>query len=629
MKKSIILLFVLIGFLLVGCNNTEDVTLSASKSNLTLEIGDEEVILPKVNGTENNVKFKFESDCEDVVCVDEDGKITALKSGSAKITVTVEEYPKLKITINVKVNEEEIDPATQLTVTGPTTVIAGEEIQLTAVDKADTGHGVMWVALTASIAKVSQTGLVTGVKPGVAQFEVHSLENGTSKAFTIEVTEAAVSEVNISANINDTRIKTTANYKLSATVLPKAADQNVVWETSDDSIAAIGEDGFVTIVSYGEVTFTAKSIQDGTKKGTLKVEFYWDVMDLIDHLVVDKPIVQNVTAYGGTNYTTKVLGSVVNYFFGEYPFVRRMTPENSPNLPAITNVMNKEDVKFITIHDTGNTNVNAGAAMHATYMYNGSGGGQVSWHFSVGQEGVYQQVETNRPTWHAGDGSRKFGLNDTGVKATSKIRPTLGIDASGFYTLNGAKTIIQAPKDSNNNILKASAINDYGIYLEIGTNGNWYMNNSYYNTTYKLISNHGGNYNSVSMETCVDKGSDLYLTWHYTSKLTSHLLHEFDLGLERVTFHQNYSGKNCPQTMRMNGLIPNLLNMIEAEYLVEKFLGDYNLTLVSNNPDLVNNNGRIVKLPATTTQISFLITVENPSTGFVQTKNYYSTIPAN
>ncbi len=625
MKKSIILLFVLIGFLLVGCNKTEDVTLSASPTSVTLEIGEEKVITPKIEGTEKDVKFNFESDNLEVATVDAEGKVKAVGSGSAKITVTVEEFSKLKATVNVTVNEEEIDPSTQLTVSGPTTVVAGEEIQLTAVDKADQGHGVMWVALTAGIAKISQTGLVTGVKPGTAQFEVHSLENGTSKAFSIEVTEAPVSEVSISANIGDAKIKTTASYKLSATVLPKAADQNVVWETSDDSIALISEDGFVTISTYGEVTFTAKSIQDGTKKATLTVEFHWDVMDLMDYIIIENPVVDKNAFYYGyeagyEKYPQVIKGSVTSYYFGTYPYYEKIAPSTNENRPGIL----QPSTEFVTVHDTGSAAPGATASAHANYVYNGGGG--TSWHYSIGNDGVYLQIPLNEISYHASDGSRVYGMNDTGVKAVSKIKPTLGIDSTGFYTLNGVKTIVEAPRHTDGSILTAAAINDYGIAMQVGTNGNWFINNSYYSTQGPNISNQGGNRNSIGIETMVNAGSDVFLTWHYTAKIVSEVLLANNLGLDRQQFHHSFSGKNCPQTMRRNGLVGDFRKLVEAEYLIAKFFGDYTFTLTSNNPEYVDNHGKIIKLPDATTQVSFLVEVTHPTTGVTSTKYYYSTI---
>lgn len=64
--------------------------------------------------------------------------------------------------------------------------------------------------------------------------------------------------------------------------------------------------------------------------------------------------------------------------------------------------------KFVTIHNTGNKNKGADAAMHARYIKNLSG--TTSWHFTVDDKSIYQHIPTNENAWHAGDG--KYGTGN-------------------------------------------------------------------------------------------------------------------------------------------------------------------------------------------------------------------------
>jgi len=43
-------------------------------------------------------------------------------------------------------------------------------------------------------------------------------------------------------------------------------------------------------------------------------------------------------------------------------------------------------------------------------------------------------------------------------------------------------------------------------------NGNYYTTTLYYNSTYRTISNRGGNDLTVGIESCINKGADLYQT---------------------------------------------------------------------------------------------------------------------
>lgn len=60
-------------------------------------------------------------------------------------------------------------------------------------------------------------------------------------------------------------------------------------------------------------------------------------------------------------------------------------------------------IEYITIHDTGNYRATADAKSHAAYIYNGSGGARVSWHYTCDSKGIIQHFEDNQACWHAGE----------------------------------------------------------------------------------------------------------------------------------------------------------------------------------------------------------------------------------
>jgi N-acetylmuramoyl-L-alanine amidase CwlA len=74
-------------------------------------------------------------------------------------------------------------------------------------------------------------------------------------------------------------------------------------------------------------------------------------------------------------------------------------------LPGLKNNPNKkmDRIGYITIHNTGNYAAAATAKMHADYEYNGSGGSQTSWHYSVDNKEVWQSFEDTSMCWHAGN----------------------------------------------------------------------------------------------------------------------------------------------------------------------------------------------------------------------------------
>ena len=109
-----------------------------------------------------------------------------------------------------------------------------------------------------------------------------------------------------------------------------------------------------------------------------------------------------------------------------------------------------------------------------------------------------------------------------------------------------------------------------GIYTSI-KNGKYYIGNTLYSETYNKIGNFGGNFNSIGIESCVNKGSDIYLTWQKTAKLVAKLMDEHNFDIDRIVQHHYFSGKNCPQTMRNDGYWEHFLSLVEVEYQMLKF----------------------------------------------------------
>ena len=69
----------------------------------------------------------------------------------------------------------------------------------------------------------------------------------------------------------------------------------------------------------------------------------------------------------------------------------------------------KLNPKHITIHNTGNK----GASAEANSNYVDNASGYVSWHFTVGDGIIIQEMPINEVTWHAGDGSKGKGNRES------------------------------------------------------------------------------------------------------------------------------------------------------------------------------------------------------------------------
>ena len=86
------------------------------------------------------------------------------------------------------------------------------------------------------------------------------------------------------------------------------------------------------------------------------------------------------------------------------PFTEWIVPKGNPDIRPGYHMT----PKYITIHETDNTSVGAGARNHAQYLYNqavGNTNRAASWHFTVDDKEIYQHLPINENGWHAGDGN--------------------------------------------------------------------------------------------------------------------------------------------------------------------------------------------------------------------------------
>ncbi len=69
-----------------------------------------------------------------------------------------------------------------------------------------------------------------------------------------------------------------------------------------------------------------------------------------------------------------------------------------------------EKIKYIVIHDTGNSRFGAGAIAH--YKYFNSGNKNASAHYFVDDKNIVETVEVSLAAWHCGDGKGKRGITN-------------------------------------------------------------------------------------------------------------------------------------------------------------------------------------------------------------------------
>jgi len=193
----------------------------------------------------------WESSDKTIATVSKDGVVTGVKSGVVTITCTSNATgAKATCTVTVAtiaLNKSEVVVRKKKSVTLKSTVYP-----TTLEDKS-----VTWMSSDESIATVSSSGKVTGVKSGIVTITCTS--NATGLSATCKVTVGT-----ITLNKSSVTIKKGKTVTLKPTVYPTTLeDKSVTWKSSDETIATVTSAGKVKGVKSGTVTITCTSNATG------------------------------------------------------------------------------------------------------------------------------------------------------------------------------------------------------------------------------------------------------------------------------------------------------------------------------------------------------------------------------
>lgn len=131
---------------------------------------------------------------------------------------------------------------------------------------------ISWESLNTDVATVSATGEITAVSSGFAVIKASDKEGKFSSYCVVSVDPIVMEYVSISAKGISTTQQAGSTLQLYATKMPEnATNTDIVWSSSNPSVASVSQSGFVTFVKTGKATITAKST-DGFASGSIDVE---------------------------------------------------------------------------------------------------------------------------------------------------------------------------------------------------------------------------------------------------------------------------------------------------------------------------------------------------------------------
>ena len=547
--------------------------------------------------------------------VDEAGNIVTIPTKDTKLKALWEEgTPVENIKITNKINTLDVYSTYQLTWEISPSDAVNKKVKFESSDN--------------SIATISSTGLITTNAAGTVTIKIISLAtSGKTDSFTLNVEAPGYFDISYDTNsyvVVNSAIKLNANYIDS---LGKKKD--VSWQSLNKDIAFVDAEGLVTGLKEGNAYIRAY-VSD-TKYQDFLVTIVSKEVSVALQTVLDAHVSNVFVEYnlgigaGTPVYYTDIIGSVSKLLYNEV-----LTINNTYN--AATNnkygaeLQNRllESVELITVHYTGSMGSGDTAEAIAKYFAKPLSSVKTSIHYSTGNDGIFRGMDEKYRAAHAGDDGSldtvaKFEWLDTPVSVlpTDPKFPVVSITKNATFAINGRDTLIKVPvetKFGRGYVTDSKWLNDMGLAVNV-KDGKYQLGTSWWCYTQvwegRICSN-GGNRNSIGIESCVNKGSDLWYTWQKTAMLVADIMNRHNLDITRVKGHHFFSAKNCPQPMLENDLRIwwEFIDLVEAEYAKLTKCSGYNFAFTSDSA-YVNNKGRILKQEITPVLAEYSVTITN------------------
>ena len=553
-----------------------------------------------------------------------------------------ESLSKDQISGNIKLTAKwnQLNPVTEIKVTNmPTEMETGDELQINATVNPTNAFftQVMYSSSDEDIISVSKNGYLKAINTGNVTITLTDFIGEVVQ--TYDITVNAIPSIDIKFPTDYLGVLEVGNtLQLEPSYLGKPVDNLSYTYTSDDtSVATVDASGLVKAVSQGEALITIKS--SNGKELPIGVTVYGlteaDRVDEVINLLIDhshaEVEVGNACLYNdGTNRVYDSMYGSVNYYLFEEFKVNRSYEAQAEKTGSHSGTRSQSDIQFVTVHDTA-TLSGTGDSMARNLSTSTS----VSIHYVVGNGEVFSNLPEKYIAWHAGDGTgTKFQWLPTGVSAVDGAKPEFDMVKDGskyYFTINGKKTTVECPVTSYDGRTIQNPSKAH--FAELGPtwkieNGQYYMGTPWVNFGQNIsgvICSRGGNNNSVGIEMCMNTAGDIYDSYQRNAQLVADILIRNNLDLTRVKQHNTFDGKNCPQVILAGDYWYGFMKMVEINYILGKDYSDAKISMVSDNPDIVAHNGRVINYPSVATTVGYTITVTIGST--TKSIKLYSVVP--
>ncbi len=250
-------------------------SITLNKNNTEIILGDTETLTATVSPENCTDVVEWKSSDNSIATVDKNGKVTAITEGKATITAKAGEKTATR-EVNAKaVHAESVSVSGEGITNGKVRLKIGETVVLNITTTPE--------KVTDKVEWTSTDKTTAEVKNESGFYMLYAKEEGTAtvtvtvgtKTASVEVEVYAVHAESISLDESEITINYQDSKKLTATVTPEGhTDGDVIWTSTNESVATVDDNGKVTAKGAGEATIKATL---GTLSAECKVtvpEFY-------------------------------------------------------------------------------------------------------------------------------------------------------------------------------------------------------------------------------------------------------------------------------------------------------------------------------------------------------------------
>ncbi|MBQ6708907.1 MAG: Ig domain-containing protein, partial [Clostridia bacterium] len=208
----------------------------------------------------------------DVATISQTGKLTAVGTGTAKITCKTKDGTNLSDFCTVIVSGGAVKTeSVNITVDTINWPVGKSSTFAPVIKPAGASTRLEWTSSDEKVATISQTGRLTAVGTGTATITCKTTD-GTNLSDSCKINVSGIKVNKLQITVSVINWNAGKSSKFAPVIEPSnASNKTLLWKTSDESVATITQDGRLTAVSEGTAIISCETTDGSNLKASCTV----------------------------------------------------------------------------------------------------------------------------------------------------------------------------------------------------------------------------------------------------------------------------------------------------------------------------------------------------------------------